>query len=83
MAKTIDFNKPYATVHGVQNSAVYSQEGSYFNASGKAIDMETGDEAEELEVEPVEPVEPVEQAPTPTPAAKRTRSTVAASSDVI
>jgi len=44
MAKKLDYNTPFATVHGIGSAAAYSQNGVYFNASGVEVDLETGEE---------------------------------------
>ena len=44
MAKKLDYNAPFATVHGIGSAAAYSQNGVYFNASGVEVDLETGEE---------------------------------------
>ena len=44
MAKKLDYNAPFATVHGIGSAAAYSQNGVYFSASGVEVDLETGEE---------------------------------------
>ena len=86
MAKKLDYNAPFATVHGIGSAAAYSQDGVYFNASGVEVDLETGVEVPNEEAAAAEAAAAeaaaAEAVAAEAPPSKKTKATVA-STDVI